>query len=121
MSTSGTQAAIGLIGLADQGLPMAIATAEADYSLLVWPGVPAHSMRWATSGTSAHSQSTGRSNESPTTKTSPQLDGNRSTSASTNQRACRGTIVAGSGFSFGQTNGRSGSRRGVAAWATLRK
>jgi hypothetical protein len=40
MSTSGTQAAIGLIGIADQGLPMAIATAEADYSLLVSAGRP---------------------------------------------------------------------------------
>jgi hypothetical protein len=43
------------------------------------------------------------------------------TAAFANQRACRGTIVAGSGFSFGQTNGRSGSRRGVAAWATNQK
>jgi hypothetical protein len=35
MSTGGTRAAIGLIGLADQELPIAIATAEADYSLPV--------------------------------------------------------------------------------------
>jgi 3-hydroxyisobutyrate dehydrogenase-like beta-hydroxyacid dehydrogenase len=40
MSTTTAQPAIGLIGLGDQGLPMATAIAEAGYPLHVWARHP---------------------------------------------------------------------------------